>query len=136
MKVKLLDCYLLLTHLTSVQVHAWAEISLHGHTGACIFTRIIDRYVYLDISEKTLLPCIRDVYREFHCFMADNDPKHNSNYARYFLVANNINWWRTSAEFADLNPLENVWYELGIQGSKASEKRRIGARDPTVLGNT
>ena len=94
------------------KVHVWAGISLRGRTGICIFTGTMDRYVYVDILKKTLLTFIRDVYPESHCFMADNDPKHNSNYARDFLVANRINWWRTPAESPDVNPIENVWHEL------------------------
>ena len=42
----------------------------------------------------------------------DNDPKHNSLYTRDFLLANNINWWRTPAESPDLKLIENIWHEL------------------------
>ena len=44
--------------------------------------------------------------------MADNDPKHNSLYARDFLTAQNIKWWHTLAESLDFNPIENVWHKL------------------------
>ena len=98
--------------------------SLRGHIGIYIFTGIMDRYAYVEILEKTLFPFIWDVYPESHYLMADNNPKHNSNYyARAFLVAKNINWWRTTAESPDLNPIETVWHEskgVHAKGSKAN----------------
>ena len=44
--------------------------------------------------------------------MADNDPKHNSNEAKDFLVGKGVNWWRTPAELPDCNPIENLWHKL------------------------
>ena len=35
-----------------------------------------------------------------------------SNYAKHFITANNINWWKTPPESPDLNPIENLWHEL------------------------
>lgn len=54
----------------------------------CIFTGIMVRYLYVDILKKTLLLFVQDAYPESHRLMADNDPKHNSHYARDFLVTN------------------------------------------------
>ena len=67
---------------------------------------------YTEILEQTLLPFIKDVYPEGHRFMADNDPKHTSLYARNYLTERGVNWWRTPAESPDLNPIENLWHEL------------------------
>ena len=94
------------------KVHVWAGISTRGRTGICIFDGIMDRFVYVEILEKTLLPFVRDVYPDSHRFMADNDPKHTSLHARDFLSSNNLVWWRTPAESPDLNPIENIWHEL------------------------
>ena len=38
--------------------------------------------------------------------MADNDPKHMSKEAK------GVNYWRTTAESPDCNPIENLWHEL------------------------
>ena len=72
----------------------------------------MDKSLYIEILEKTLVPFVKEVYPNGHRFMADNDPKHTSHAARQFLDDNNINWWRTPAESPDLNPIENLWHEL------------------------
>ena len=44
--------------------------------------------------------------------MQDNDPKHTSKRAQKFLQEKQVNWWKTTAESPDANPIENVWHEL------------------------
>ena len=95
-----------------LKVHVWAGISRSGATAVCIFDGIMDRYLCIDILDKTLKPFILKVYPKGHRLMADNDPKHTSNAARAWLVTNGINWWRTPPESPDMNPLENLWHEL------------------------
>ncbi len=95
-----------------LKVHVWAGISKRGATGICIFEGIMDRYLYVDILKNTLLLFVNNVYPDGNRLMADNDPKHNSIYAREWLIDNNINWWRTPAESPDLNPIENLWHKL------------------------
>lgn len=72
----------------------------------------MDATLYTTILKNTLLPFIEDVYPEGHRFMQDNDPKHTSSFAQAFMKDNHINWWRTTAESPDLNPIENLWHEL------------------------
>ena len=43
----------------------------------------MDRFLFTDILEKTLVPFIEDVYPD-HRFMQDNDPKRTSVHARNF----------------------------------------------------
>ena len=95
-----------------LKVHVWAGISRHGATSICIFDGIMDKYLYIEILERTLKPFIQDIYSDGHRFMVDNDPKHTSNAATNYLLENGINWWRTPAESPDLNPIENLWHEL------------------------
>ena len=72
----------------------------------------MDRFLFCDILDQTLLPFVREVFTSNHRFMQDNDPKHTSGYAQQFLEDHNINWWKTPAESPDLNPIENLWHEL------------------------
>ena len=44
---------------------------------ATVYTKILD--------DKTLVPFIEDVYPSSYKFMADNDPKHTSHYAQWYL---------------------------------------------------
>ena len=66
------------------KVHVWAGISLRGKSGICIFNGIMDRFLYVDILKKTLLPFVEHQFSDGHRFMADNYPKHNSIVAREF----------------------------------------------------
>ena len=94
------------------KVHVWAGISRRGRTGICIFEGIMNAELFVEILDKTLVPFVEKVYPEGHKFMHDNDPKHSSNMAKQWLEDKSINWWKTPAEFPDLNPIENLWHEL------------------------
>ena len=78
----------------------------------CIFEGIMDRFLYVEILEQTLLPFIETKFPRHHRFLQDNDPKHTSEYAKDFMADNRVNWWKTPAESPDLNPIENLWHEL------------------------
>ena len=44
--------------------------------------------------------------------MQDNDPKHTSKKAQEFYREVGINWWRTPASSADINPIKRIWRKL------------------------
>ena len=72
----------------------------------------MDRFLFCDILDETLLPFLEEKFPTGHRYMQDNDPKHTSVYAQQFLRDSHVNWWRTPAESPDLNPIENLWHEL------------------------
>ena len=108
-----------------VKVHVWAGISARGRTGICIFEGIMDKELYVDILEQTLLPFIRTVYPDSHKFFQDNNPKHTSHYAASFMERNGINWWKTPPESPDLNPIENLWHEYMRREVKPTHKSEL-----------
>jgi len=85
---------------------------MKGPSNICIFDGTMDAPLYVEILRTTLLPFIAQKYPRGHRFMQDNDPKHTSGLATEFFTDNGINWWRTTPESPDLNPIENVWHEL------------------------
>ena len=85
---------------------------MEGRTAICIFEGIMNKELFVNILDSTLLPSIRQLYPNGHRFMQDNDPKHTSGYAAQWMVNNGVNWWRTPPEFPDINPIENLWHEL------------------------
>ena len=93
-----------------VKVHVLAGISLGGATGICIFGGTMDKELFAEILDKTLVPHLHNF--ETHWFMQDNSPKHMSHYVPDFLEFKCINWWNTPAESPDFNPIENEWHEL------------------------
>ena len=72
----------------------------------------MDRFLFTDILEQSLVPFIRENYPTHHRFMQDNDPEHTSHYAQDFITSQGINWWKTPAESLDLNSIENLWHEM------------------------
>ena len=95
-------------HKHPVKVHVWAGISKEGATHIVLFSGIMNAK-YGDILAAALVPFIREKYPNQHRLFQDNDPKHTSKYIQNVFAKNNINWWKSPAESADLNPIELLW---------------------------
>ena len=71
--------------------------------------------------------------------MQDNDPKHTSRHIQAFYEEEGVNWWKTSAESPDCNPIENLWHELKeyirreVKPSTKSELKRVFIDSGSVL---
>ncbi len=85
-------------------------ISLRGATGICFFDGTMEKYLFIEILGKTLVPYLYNF--ETHRFMQDNNRKHMSHYLADFLDMSCINWWGTPPESPDFNPVKNLWHEL------------------------
>ena len=96
----------------AVKVHVWAGISMCGATRICIFDQIMDAPFYVNILENFLTPFIQERFPQGHRIMQDIDPKHTSRLAKVYMEEQSMNWWKTPASSADINPMERVWAEL------------------------
>ena len=57
--------------------------------------------------------------------MQDNDLKHTSRHAQWFLEERDINWWKTPPESPDLNPIENLWHKFLRREMKPKNKQDL-----------
>ena len=65
-----------------------------------------------EILTNGLLPFVRQTFPDGFQSQQDNDPKHTSNRAKFFMEESDVNWWITPAESPDLKPIELLWQEL------------------------
>ena len=90
------------------KIHVWGGISMRGATAIVMFTGSMTSTRYVEILKAGLIPFIEDTYPEGHRFQQDNDPKHTSRYTQSNMEELHINWWRTTPESPDLNPISNA----------------------------
>jgi hypothetical protein len=64
---------------------------------------------YTQILQARLLPPASALYPSGYRLQQDNDPKHCARYTRNVFEENGVNWWPTTPESPDFNPIENVW---------------------------
>ena len=72
----------------------------------------MDAPFYLKILENLLTPFIQETFPQRYQFMQDHDPKHSSRLAKEYMEEQSVNWWKTAASSADINPIERVLAEL------------------------
>ena len=87
-----------------------AGITWHGKTPIVIFDGKMNAASFIEVMTAGLIPYLQQ--NSNPTFMQDNDPKHTSTRARFWLEKKNVNWWKTPPESPDLNPIEYLRHEL------------------------
>ena len=96
------------------KVNAYAAISREGKTKLVLFSENLTGELYVNILSQTLLPTASQLYpRGKWAYIQDNDPKHTSKKAVSFVEKNVPEAIFLPPRSPDLNPIENVWSEVG-----------------------
>ena len=96
----------------TVTVRAWAGISKRGPTPIVIFEGKLTSSLYIEVLKPGLLKFIQTKFPDSHRLAQDNNPVHTSMDSMEFLREKGIHWWRIPPDSTDLNPVENLWYDL------------------------
>jgi transposase len=105
------------------KLNVYAAISQEGQTAPFIFTENMTAESYINILQNTLLPTASKLYPSGKwTYVQDNDPKHRAKKAQAFVEQNIPENIFLPARSPDLNPIENVWAEVGNMVAKSQPK--------------
>ena len=109
-----------------VAIHGFLpRINYQSHTNLCASLR--EKWMglsFLTILEISLMPFLKHVYFDLHCFVQGNDHKRCSKIARKYYPGRGINWWPTTLESPDLTPNKNLMSSQTLTGSSLEFSKR------------
>ena len=106
-------------------IKIWGCFSYNGVGPIFWIKQIMTKEIYRDILQDVMLPYARDNMAADWVFQQDNDPKHTSKLVRGWFEENQVTSMVWPSQSPDLNPIENLWYEL----KKALPKERISNKE-------
>ena len=91
----------------------WAVVTMHRRTPLQFIAKNLNSQRYVDeVMRPMVLPFLRQIEQEA-VLQDDNARPHRGHIVNDFVHVNNINRMDCTANSPDLNPIENLWDELG-----------------------
>lgn len=84
----------------------------------------MDAQIFKNILEKHTVPFGKTKLRRGWIMQMDNDPKHRSKLVKEWIQTNRVRVLEWPSQSPDLNPIENLWNELGKKIGCRTHKNR------------
>jgi len=94
-------------------VHVWGAFCSTSVSTLVVLDQNVTGVVYEDILRNHLVPYAQEIFQGNCRFQHDNAPAHTSRVVRQFLEENEIQVLEQPSLSPDMNPIENLWAELG-----------------------
>jgi hypothetical protein len=109
-----------------LKIMVWGCFSYYGVGPIYWIKSIMDRFIYVDIMQNTMLPYAEEEMPLRWIFQQDNDPKHTSKLAKKWFDDNKVTVMEWPAQSPDLNPIENLWGDI---------KKGVSVANPTNIND-